>query len=104
MCSPAAPNTNTPPNADTDTHSCPRKDSRQQAQLANFYATGYIDNYCGTDGCLTPTDPPIDDADCQQDLDATTTAMKVADALAAMAEEGRISFAEAAEITRSILA
>lgn len=62
---PLVPQTNTPPEKDTDTHACTRRDPRGVEQMNTLFTTGVIKNYC--DGpCLTPTDPPIDRDECHQ--------------------------------------
>ncbi len=43
---PDEPITNTPPDADFDTHECPRRDPDAQAQLAEFLTTGTIRHPC----------------------------------------------------------
>ena len=56
---PPAPNTNTPPAKDDDTHSCPRRDPRAQKQMDHFYNTGgVVIDFCEGQGCHAP-DPPL---------------------------------------------
>lgn len=45
--SPQAPIYNKPPLKEGDTHECPRKDDRAQAQMGHFFLTGEIKNTCG---------------------------------------------------------
>jgi len=62
---PPVPQTNIPPEAEYDTHGCPRKDQRAIDQMVTLFEDGVIKDYC--DGpCLTPTDPPIESSKCNQ--------------------------------------
>ncbi len=44
---PDAPDTNLPPNAETDTHECPRRQAWAQEQIVDFLLTGVVNNPCG---------------------------------------------------------
>lgn len=43
---PEAPKTNVPPNGETDTHECPRREPAGQQQIADFLLTGAVTQHC----------------------------------------------------------
>ena len=43
---PEEPATNTPPDADFDTHECPRREPAGQLQIVDFLASGVVNNHC----------------------------------------------------------
>jgi len=59
-----APEDNVPPSASTDTHECVRRDPRAEAQMARFFADGYIHDTCGDLGNCQPIQPPMKLSHC----------------------------------------
>ena len=62
FAAPEVPSNNTPPDADFDTHESTRRAYAAQEQMAHFFATGEIPNFCegacfcADDACAAPTE------------------------------------------------